>query len=154
MTYQIVQASILHVRPMAKVMRAAAAVALDGFGFDPRTALRRVLVASHHAKTALIDGKPVAMWGVVGSLLGDTAYVWLVLSDRICEMPLAVVKEARNALAVAAQSYPQIGATVLPDDERSVRFATFLGFEQADRIPVGDGYMLSLRYTHQLEMAA
>ena len=129
-------------------MRAAAAVALDGYGFNPREALRRVFIASHHARTALIDDQPVAMWGVSGSLLGDTAYVWLVLSDRICEMPLSIVREARNALAMAARSYPNVIATILPDDAASLRFATFLGFEEAERVPVGDGYMLKLCYVH------
>ena len=149
--YVIVPASIRHIRPMAKAMRREAAVALDGFGFNPRAGLRRCFVSSFHCRTALIDGRPVAMWGVVGTLLGDSAYVWLVLSDEIRAMPRAILREAKTELDRAAEDYPRIMATILPEDAASVRFAAHLGFvnsddPSADRVPIGDGYAVRLRY--------
>lgn len=171
--YSVVQASIGHIKPMAAQMRTAACVTLQGFGFRPREALRRAYVSSRYCRTAVIDGRPVAMWGITGPLLSDGAYVWLVLSDRIASMPVAVVREARAELARFMTNYRELAITVLPDDEAAIRFALYLGFhdrEEPDgsllprkallreimtnpkhRIPVGDSYVIALGY-HALEI--
>lgn len=147
MNYEIVPGSIRHVRPLSRTMRSAGAMAVENFGFNPREGLRRTFVESHSCETALVDGRPIAMWGLVGSLLGETVYAWLVLSDEAGDMPLAVVKEARKALSRAAGGYRYILATMLPEDEKSVRFARFIGFTaDEERIPVGDSFVLKLRY--------
>lgn len=150
-SYTVVPGSVRHIRPMAASMRHAAAMALDGYGFNPREALRRAYVASHHCRTAMIDGKPVAMWGAAGALLSDGAYVWLVLSDAVRSIPRAIVREARADLAEVMERYPRISATVLPDDEDSVRFARFLGFsgeidDPEARIPMGDHFAIRMTY--------
>jgi hypothetical protein len=86
------------------------------------------------------------MWGAVGPLLGEQVHVWLVLSDMICSMPRAIVREARADLEGLMDHYADVSAVILPDDEASVRFAGFLGFQQSgDRIPVGDGYFVPMR---------
>lgn len=149
MRYEIVPGSIRHIRPMSRAMRSAGAAAIEGFGFNPRAGLRRAFVASHHVRTALIDGRPVAIWGLAGSLLAHETTAWLVLSDEAGEMPIAIVREARQQLASAAQDYEEVVATVLPEDERSVRFAEFLGFKAGDKIAMGDGYVLKMHYARK-----
>lgn len=155
--YSFVPASVRHIRAMSEGMRAAGAAALEGYGFNPREALRRVYIASHHCRTALSDGKPIAMWGVAGTLLNDAAYVWLVLAEEAQRMPRALLIEARAELAQVMQRYPEISATVLPHDEASIRFALHLGFRGDDdeddiltdakyRLPMGDGYAIRLTY--------
>ena len=164
--YAIVPASVRHVRAMSQSMRPEASLAVMPFGFEPRAALRRAFVASFNCRTALVDGKPAAMWGVAGALLGDTATVWLVLSRETQQMPRAVLREARAELRRAAQSFRHVVATVLPNDEASIRFAVHLGFRgEADedgpqegdgvhdiltnpayRIPLGEGYAIRLGY--------
>lgn len=160
--YLIVPASVRHIRPMSMRMRAAASRALDGYGFNPREGLRRAFISSFHCRTALIDGKPVAMWGVAGTLLNDSATVWLVLSDEVRRIPRAIAKEAKAELQRYVQNCPEISATVLPDDEASIRFALHLGFrgdnDQDDvmtdpkyRVPLGDRYAIRLTY-HPVEV--
>lgn len=165
--YRVVPASIRHIRPMSKHVRAAACVTLASFGFEPRRALHRAFIASSYCRTALIDDKPIAMWGVQSVLLGDTAFAWLVLSERVTQMPLAVVREARAELAKVMVSKSEIAITVLPDDEAAIRFAVFLGFHDRDnddgrmsrrdlceairsdpkhRIPLGENYAIALGY--------
>ncbi len=146
-----------HLKPMASRMRGAASIALQGFGFDPRWALHRAFNAAFYCRSAMIDGKPAAMWGACGTLLGEHAYVWLVLSDDVVGMPRAILKEARRELMGVMESYPAISATVLPDDQASVRFARHLGFgaehvgedvmtDERYRIPVGDHYAIRMVY--------
>ncbi len=163
--YEVIPASVRHIRPMAKRMRAAGAITVEGFGYNPREALRRVFVSSFYCRTAMMDGAPVAMWGACGSLLSDTAVVWLVLSEIVQSLPMAIVREARAELARLAEEYDVINTTVIPDDEASVRFAVFLGFtdrvshggtrrktlaeimaNQANRVPIGDSYVIPLGY--------
>ena len=144
--YTIEPASIRHVRPMSVRMRPEAAMALDGYGFNPRAALRRAFVASFHCRTAMMDGHPVAMWGAAGTLMGYQAYVWLVLSDEIRAMPRAILKEARADLESVMEDRPEIIATVLPDDEAAIRFARHLGFTGDERIPLGDRHAIKLGY--------
>lgn len=161
MSYSIVPASVRHIRPMSQCMRSAAAVALDGYGFNPREALRRAFVGSFHCRTALIDDKPAAMWGVAGPLLGNSAYVWLVLSEEIRRMPRAIVREAKAELERVMDDRREVLTTVLPEDGAAIRFALYLGFrgdEEDDdvehdiltnpkyRIPVGDRYLIRLGY--------
>jgi hypothetical protein len=152
---------------MSRHLRAAACITLQGFGFEPRQALHRAFVASHYCRTATVDEKPVAMWGVKGTLLGDTALVWLVLSDQIAAVPRAVTREARAELSRIMENYREIAITVLPDDLAAVRFAVYLGFHDREnddgalsrkaltdailadpryRIPVGDSFVIALGY--------
>ena len=162
LNYQIVPASIRHVRPMCRQMRAAAVIATQAFDVDPRAALHRAFVASNYCRTALIDGKVAAMWGIVAPVLSDRATVWLVLAESTGRFPLAIVREAHNELQKAMESYSYIAMTVVPDDEASVRFARFLGFQATDgeffsddqdamsdprfRTPVGDQFVVRMGY--------
>lgn len=166
-SYSVVPASIRHVRPMSAQLRAAACITLQGFSLEPRRALHRAFIASSYCRTALKDGRPVAMWGVKGTMLGDIAFVWLVLSDEVTKMPVSVVREARAELAKVMETNSEVAITVLPDDEAAVRFAVYLGFHDREnndgelsrkqlceailadpqyRIPVGDHYVIALGY--------
>lgn len=152
---------------MAKRLRAAACVTLQAYGFDPRRALHDVFVESHYARTALVEGKPVAMWGLKGQLLSEVAYVWLVLSEEIGVLPLQIVREARKEMAEIMANYSEVATTVLPNDEQAVAFALCLGFhdrhDEEDplplkhrvrqvldnprhRIPIGESYVIGLGY--------
>jgi hypothetical protein len=162
--YQVVKARALHVKPMARQLRAAACITLQGFGLNAREALRRAFVQSSYCRTAVADGAPIAMWGVKNTVLSDTGVVWLVLSDAVTKMPVAIVKEARAELAKIMEYLDEIAITVLPDDEAAVRFACALGFHDREeemsrkdlvkaimadaryKIPIGDQYIIALGY--------
>lgn len=171
MTCEIVPASPKHIRPMSRRLRAGACVTLQAYGFDPRRALHDVFLKSHYSRTALIEGKPVAMWGLLGQLLSETAFVWLVTSDEIGRFPGLLVRETRRELAEMMQGYREFSTTVLPNDEAAVRFALYLGFHDDGeeeneedepvshkrraqqimlnprrRIPIGENYVIGLTY--------
>lgn len=167
MAYSVVPASARHIRPMSAKLRAAACITLQGFGLEPRRALHRAFIASSYCRTALSDGKPIAMWGVKRTLLGDTGVVWLVLSEEVTHMPASIVREARAELAKIMEASHEVAATVLPDDAAAIRFAVHLGFHDRDnddsslskkdmtrailadpkyRIPIGDSYVIALGY--------
>ena len=164
--FEVVRTSPHYIRPMARRMRAAAAVSLQGYGFDPRRALHRVVLDSAYCRTAKVDGEVVAMWGIVAPVLASTAYVWLVMSDEIAKVPRFVVQTAKEELAEMMETYEEVATTVLPDDEAAIRFALYLGFHDNDdeepashkvraqrlrenprhRIPIGDHFVIALGY--------
>jgi len=168
MTYEIVRGSVRHIRPMARRMRAAGAVALQSLGADPRRAFHDVVLGSRYCRTALSEGVPIAMWGIHGAIMASEAEVWLVLSDDAARIPISVVREARASLKEILASYARVTTVVIPDDEASVRFALYLGFCAAGeaegrvgghrararrilsdpqlKVPVGDGFVVALTY--------
>lgn len=165
MKYAVRPARALDVKPMARQLRAAACITLQGFGLNAREALRRAFVQSSYCRTAVDpEGRPIAMWGVKSTVLGDTGMVWLVLSEAVTRMPIAVVKEARAELSKMMERLSEIAITVLPDDEAAVRFAVSLGFHDREeemprrelvrailadaryKVPIGDSYVIALGY--------
>ncbi len=161
--YQIVPASILHVKPMVARIRTASYIGLQAFGLNPRQALHRVFIKSFYSRTAIIDGQPVAMWGVAGTILGDCGEPWLVLSQQVTDMPVAIVREARHELKSMMNERETLVVNMIPDDDEALRFALHLGFSDgkggtrremedriktdlAARIPVGDSYVIPLTY--------
>ena len=166
MNYEIVRGRLIHVGRMARAMRDDAAATIGAFGFDPKRALRDAVIGSHYCRAAVVDGRPVAMWGLRGALLSDHAMVWLVLSKDVTGMPRAIITEARREMAAFGEQYDELATTVLPEDDAAIRFASFLGFhdrhdeehdemtrkERAEdmrhnprhRIPVRDGYVIAL----------
>lgn len=166
-SHAVVAASVLHMKPLARGMRTAAYLTVSDAGYDPRLALRRTMGQSHHCRTALIDGVPVAMWGVVGALLAESAYVWLIMADDITNMPLTIVREAKTQLAEIMIHYEEVAITIMPDDDAALRFATYLGFHDRhhgddarsrkqierdirenpeNRVSIGESYVIALGY--------
>lgn len=132
MNYEIVPASVLHVKSLSARLRPAACATLQNLGIDVRQSLRRAFVSSPYCRTVLLDGRPEAMWGMQAPALSDRAVVWAALSDTAVKFPLAVVRRARNELASMKERVGTLYAAVSKDDQRAVLFARSLGFAPHD----------------------
>lgn len=137
--YEVVPGSIRHVKPLALSLRPASCAALRGFGQDPRRALLSAFTASSYARTAMIDGAPVAMWGTHGVLMSNQATIWAAFSKAATQFPLAIVRRARAELNAMAEGGNRLYAAVLKEDERAMLFAETIGFRQTDEIPAALG---------------
>lgn len=126
--YEIVPATGLHVGPLIGNL-GVQADQLTVRGIRPRRLVRGFLAASIDCETALLGSKPVAMWGFVASTLSAEATVWLCLSDSVRSRRLAIIREARRRLLKALDVFAVIHGSVAVGDDRSLRFARFLGFE-------------------------
>lgn len=163
MKYEVVKSSVRHVKPIVARMRTGSCIAMQRFGFDPRRAVRHAFMGSFYSRTALVNGRPVAMWGAYGALLSDFAEPWLALTMDVMSMPIAIVREARKELAVMMRDRPQLITAMIPDDDAAIRFALYLGFSDKDggprkemerriksdpesRISYGDSYVIPLLY--------
>ncbi len=167
MIYDVVPTSIRHVKPMATRLRAGAALGLSRRGLDPRRTLHSMVTQSYICKTALIEGRPEAMWGLHGPLLSDAPYVWLALSERAASLSKAAVLEARRQLDEMAEGCSELVTGMIPTDRASIAFAVFLGFkgklagvssvtrnavvdelleDPRHRVPAGEDYVIALSW--------
>jgi len=81
---RLVPAEHKHIGRIANRMRAIDALECRAMGREPKQALRYALGTSSKAWTALVDGQPEAMFGVVvTSALGQEATPWFLGTDEV-----------------------------------------------------------------------
>lgn len=81
---QIVPARHSHIGRIARHMREIDAEECQAFGRSPKEALRAGIASSEKVWTALVDGKPEAMFGVViFSVLTGEAAPWFLGTDEV-----------------------------------------------------------------------
>lgn len=128
MSYTVVQGRRTHIAPVANGMSIEDKDHLARAGFTPRSAVRRMFLDSCRVWTAVMDGRPVAMWGIRGPMMADSGEAWLVLTGGLRRRPFAVVKEAMRGLAKMLEIKREITSSMICFDKRACRFAEALGF--------------------------
>jgi len=98
-------------------------------GHRPRQALRAGLLASSMCLTALVDGRPEAMFGLVvtNALCGEGS-PWMLGSDAIYRHPRIMLRWAPRILTAMFDSTPVLENLVAEDNHRAVRFLKRIGF--------------------------
>ena len=133
---RIVPASPAHVGRIACRMRADDVIECAAMGHTPKQALREGLIASTLCFTALVDGRPEAMVGlVVASALSGEGTPWMLGTDAIYDHPRAMLRWGPRFVAAMLASTPVLSNLVAVDNVRAIRFLRRLGFRLAeDRI--------------------
>lgn len=145
---RLVPAQSKHIGRIARLMRADDVEECAAMDRTPKQALRTAFLTSAKAWTALVDGQPEAMFGVVvESVLDGKGVPWMLgtdevhrhgrellmwgpgLLDRLCDsrLLLANIVSARNTRAI--RLLWRWGFTV-SDEEIDVRGVPFLAFEK------------------------
>jgi len=96
---RIVPAEIGHVYRMAANLRPEDAAEAVRFDQEPRWALRQFFRYSLIVRTAFVDGKIAAMWGLKADLLSDTGHLWLITTPAARRMPVTLIRQARREVA-------------------------------------------------------
>jgi len=126
---RIVAASPAHVGRIATRMREADVVECRAMGHSPKQALRDGLVASTLCLTALVDGRPEAMFGlVVNSALAGEGAPWMLGTEAIYDHPRAMLRWGPRFVAAMLDSTPALSNLVSVDNARAIRFLRRLGF--------------------------
>lgn len=129
---EVVVATQEHAAAMAPVMRQEDAEEVVALGMSPIEALSYSLAASRIAHTALIDGKPAAMWGACPeSLLGEKALLWMLGTDHVPRNAKALLRMSRAFVAHIQAQYPILECFVDMRYHAAVRWVAWLGFEHA-----------------------
>ncbi|MEN2791561.1 hypothetical protein ABC974_18140 [Sphingomonas oligophenolica] len=122
-------ASPAHVGRIASRMRADDVIECAAMGHRPKQALRDGLTASSLCFTALVDGRPEAMFGlVVTNALAGEGTPWMLGTEAIYRHPRAMLRWGPRFVAAMLDSTPVLSNLVSVDNVRAIRFLRRLGF--------------------------
>jgi hypothetical protein len=125
-----------HVPAIAARMRTEdKAEILASGGYQPEQALRESLAASEFARTAFVDGEPLAMFGVAMS--GDVAIPWLLTTDAVCRHPFLFWKASKVVLRELREAYPTMVQFIDARYASAMTWARRLGFAVGEPQPFG-----------------
>lgn len=135
---EVVAASPAHVGRIASRMRAIDAAECAAFGRSPKQALRAGLQGSVASWTALVDGRPEAMFGVApASMIDGRGRPWLLGTDVVPLAGPALMRLGRRHLAAMHRLFPRLENMVSARNEAAVRWLAHLGFEFGDEAVIG-----------------
>ena len=121
-------------------MRADDIVECRAMGHSPKQALREGLIASSLCLTALVDGRPEAMFGlVVKSALTGEGTPWMLGTEAIYDHPRAMLRWGPRFVAAMLDSTPALSNLVAAGNARAVGMLRRWGFEiSREAIMIGD----------------
>lgn len=126
---EIVPAKLTHVGPIASNIREIDRLECGVFGHSPKNALRLGLMASTIAWTALVDGKPVAMFGASTiSYIDGIGRPWMLMTNEAVKHQRAIVRFGRIYTAAIHRHYARLENWVHADNAAAIRWLSRLGF--------------------------
>lgn len=124
-----------HVNRIARRIRAVDGIECAAGGRTPKEALRLGLKASTQAVTFLLDGKPVAMLGIVPeSIIEGRATAWMLGTDEVDRAARVIVKIGPGLLAKMREDWPRLENIVAVRNVKAIRMLRWLGFAFDDEI--------------------
>lgn len=105
---------------------------------SPLSALIHSLESDGKSWTALLDGKPIAMFGVgYGSDLGRTGFPWMLGTDEIANHPIHVLRNNRRYLPKMKEGRRVLVNFVDSRNTTAIRWLKWLGFKIEEAKPYG-----------------
>jgi ribosomal protein S18 acetylase RimI-like enzyme len=127
---ELVPAKLSHIPSIASRMRDWDRKEAGAFGRDPDLALRMGFVASVDCKTAMVNGHPEAMLGLVPkNVIEGEGQPWMLGTEEVYRHPRAVLTLSRKMVDVWRDSLPTLRNLVGADNVRAIRYLRRLGFE-------------------------
>lgn len=119
-----------HVRELSGNLRIEDQLEAVRLGWEPRKGLFHVYRKALYRKTALIDNRVVAIWGVSGTPMSLTGRPYLMTSPLLEEVPtIRFVKMYREELEVMKRLYNKLENFVDVGYETSVKMLLLAGFD-------------------------
>lgn len=126
---EIVTAREVHVGPIATRMRDIDRLECWIFGHSPKQALRHGLASATIAWTALVDGRPEAMFGASTiSLIDGTGRPWMLMTDEAEKHRVALLRLGRIYTEALHRHYALLHNWVHAQNVTSIRWLSRLGF--------------------------
>ena len=147
MRLEVIPAGMDHVASVAARMRQADRdEVMASSGSTPHEALMISLSKSTEAWTAILDGRPEVMFGVVStSVLGGTGIAWLLGTDTAVESPALFLRQTLRWRQKLFGRYDVLRNFVDDRNEVSKRWLGWMGAIFSDPAPIGvNGEMFRL----------
>lgn len=126
---QIVPAAYRHVNRLARDMRPIDRAECEAMGRTPKQALRHGMMASTWVRTALVDGEPHAMFGVVVecALTGE-GIPWFLGTDEVFRHGRDLIRMGPEILQRMGDSSRCLRNLVSADNAKAIRLLRRWGF--------------------------
>lgn len=136
---RIIPASPAHVGRVANRMREIDRLETGAKGRSPKAAVRLSLRSSTWACTVLLDGEPVAMFGVVAaSLIEDKGRPWFLGSDDVYRHGRDMLLYGERTIAKMHGDFRRLENVVSSGNVRAIRLLRRWGFVvEGEEIMVG-----------------
>lgn len=129
-----------HVRELKDTIREADKKEIEGFGYSYKKGLWRSFKTGLTAKTALIDGKVAAIWGVGGTFLGDTGIPWLLTSDEVYKIsPLKFTRLYQKEVYKMLHLFPRLENYCAAEYTEALRLLEICGFTLDQPVKIEKG---------------
>lgn len=127
---EIVDSQFKHINELCSDLREKDRIEVEKFGFRPFVVLRHSFKNAVYKKTALIEGRVAAMWGVTGSVLSELGHPFLLTANSVGTIPAKTfvtiyLQELSNFLHI----YPELENYVDETYSESVKLLRMTGFE-------------------------
>lgn len=120
----------MHLREMVEVMRPEDRNEILAFGISPEKALWRSYKSSIVRRTAYIDGKIAAIWGVSGAFMGEIGQPWLLTSDQVKKIsPLRFTRIYQKEVKEMFKVFPKLANIVDSSYTSAIRLLEIVGFK-------------------------
>lgn len=137
---EIVTAELRHVNGIARRMRADDVAECAAFGHTPKQALRYGVLFSDKVWTALVDGRPEAIFGVaVRSALAGDGTPWMLGTDAIYRHGRELLAYGPAIISTLFGSTPRLSNLVSARNGRAIRLLRRWGFEIGSEVTMIGG---------------
>lgn len=143
---RIVPTTAAHIRDISEKLRREDRAELLAIG-NPNRVLWRSYKRSFLTKTAFIDGKIVAIWGVGGTPMGMQGEPWLMTTPAINRVsPLAFAKLYQKEVLKMLKISPLLVNHVDSKYTKAIRLLDIVGFSLGEPEPMGVNGELFIKF--------
>lgn len=134
---EILSTTPSHVLELRDTLREEDASEICKFGLPIRRALYRSFRNSIFSRTALVDGKVAACWGLSGVVLGDVGNPWLLTGTECNRVsPLVFARIYKQEIQEMLTHFDVLENWVDSAYTKSVRLLQLIGFTLDDPMPI------------------
>lgn len=128
-----------HIRSIVGDLRKKDESEIRLLGFEPRRALFYCYRNAIYRKTGMIDNKPAAMWGAVGTPFSVVGRPYLITSNLVTRIsPILFAKIYSREARVMKSLFPILENFVDANYDESIRLLSLAGFEIGDSVTLND----------------
>jgi hypothetical protein len=128
-TITISKTTPMDLRAMSEAMSEDSKDTAIRTGYTPLKLLWYSYRRSLMCRTAFIDGKLAAIWGIYGKVFSGIGQPWLIMTPETEEYPMRVAFRYRKELRKFQEMFPILEDYVDETNEKSLRMLELMGFK-------------------------
>ncbi len=142
MLIEIIPTQIEHIKELLKELKKINEEDAYRFGECPLEILIKAYKKSLYVKTAVVDGKIIAIWGIVGNYLGAIGRPWSLMLPDTENYPFRVTSFYRQEVDKMLELFPVLEDIVDIRHTKILRMLKIMGFTFGEPQEMNDGIFI------------